>query len=113
MMVAATGEPHQLMSAELLESACARPKNRWAYEGEQDVVRLACTLCFAIAANHPFTQGNKRTAFVAMIGFLGANGYRVSFPDRRKTSQFIIDVIEGRDTQERFEEALRPHVHAI
>jgi death-on-curing protein len=57
----------------LLESALARPLNRAGY-GEADVVELAGLYAVAIAKNHPFIDGNKRTAFAAMVTFLALNG---------------------------------------
>lgn len=60
----------------LLESAMARPENKHAY-GETDLSVLAAAYAFGISRNHPFTDGNKRTAFVAIVMFLGLNG--VSF----------------------------------
>mgnify|MGYP000210917724 FL=1 len=57
----------------LLESALARPQNLFAY-GESDVAALAGAYAFGIAKNHPFIDGNKRTAFVACELFLAANG---------------------------------------
>jgi death-on-curing protein len=57
----------------LLESALARPLNLAGY-GEPDVVELAATYAIAIARNHPFIDGNKRTAYVAMVLFLSLNG---------------------------------------
>jgi len=58
----------------LLESALARPQNQFTY-GETDVAALAGAYAFGIAKNHPFIDGNKRTAFVACELFLAANGY--------------------------------------
>ena len=54
----------------LLESALARPLNKFAY-GETDLAALAAAYAFGIARNHPFVDGNKRAAFGAMIVFLG------------------------------------------
>lgn len=90
LSVASTGEPHQIQSPGLLESACQRPKNRWHYEGLNDVVALGATLLFGIARNHPFLQGNKRTAFAAMIGLLGANGYRFEISDHAPNADYIV-----------------------
>jgi death-on-curing protein len=56
----------------LLESALARPQNKYAY-GETDLAVLAAAYAFGIARNHPFIDGNKRTAFTALIMFLGLN----------------------------------------
>ena len=57
----------------LLESALARPLNRAGY-GEPDIAELAALYALGIARNHPFVDGNKRTAFGAMVTFLSLNG---------------------------------------
>ena len=63
----------------LLESALARPKNHWAYAGsEPSLVILAAALAFGISSNHPFVDGNKRTALVASFTFLDVNGLEVT-----------------------------------
>lgn len=58
----------------LLESARARPVNLAAYENP-DVAALAASYAVALAKNHPFVDGNKRTAFVALELFLALNGF--------------------------------------
>ncbi len=57
----------------LLESALARPLNRAGY-GDPDVAELGAVYAIAIARNHPFLDGNKRTAYVALETFLALNG---------------------------------------
>jgi len=57
----------------LLDSALARPLNRAGY-GNPDVAELAALYALGIARNHPFVDGNKRTAFAAMVLFLSLNG---------------------------------------
>lgn len=57
---------------DLLESALARPENLFAY-GAPDAADLAAAYAFGIARNHPFVDGNKRTAGVAAITFLWLN----------------------------------------
>jgi death-on-curing protein len=59
--------------AGLLASALARPINLAAY-GEADAAALAAAYAFGIARNHPFIDGNKRTAFVCAELFLALNG---------------------------------------
>jgi len=105
-LMAKTGEPHGLLSREGLESACAKPHNHWAY-GESDPAVLACELLFGIARNHPFQQGNKRTAFAAMIGFLRANGYAFTGADGVEWADDMIAVIDGSLSQETFADRLR------
>jgi death on curing protein len=64
----------------LFESALARPENLAAY-GEPDVFELAAAYGYGIARNHPFIDGNKRTAFVACDLFLALNGARLVASD--------------------------------
>src|ERR1700744_6400333 len=56
----------------MLESALDRPKNRWAYE-QAELAELAAAYAFAIARNHPFVDGNKRTLVLALYTLLGVN----------------------------------------
>ncbi|MDE2361862.1 MAG: type II toxin-antitoxin system death-on-curing family toxin [Hyphomicrobiales bacterium] len=65
----------------LLESALARPVNTAAYNPEADVALLAAAYAFGIAKNHPFIDGNKRTAFVAMELFVMDNGFALTASD--------------------------------
>ncbi len=62
----------------MLESALARPVNRWAY-GADDPAVLAAAYAFGIARNHPFVDGNKRTAWVSARLFLALNAHRLTF----------------------------------
>ena len=59
--------------AGLLDSALGRPQHLAAY-GEPDIAALAAAYGWGIARNHPFIDGNKRTAFVAIELFLQLNG---------------------------------------
>ena len=58
-----------------LESALARARQRWVYEPESDLPRLAADYVFGICTNHPFRDGNKRISFLAAVVFLGLNGF--------------------------------------
>ena len=62
----------------MLESALGRPINRWAY-GEDDRCVLAAAYAFGVARNHPFIDGNKRTAWVVARLFLALNGVAIAF----------------------------------
>lgn len=66
--------------AGLFDSALARPVNLAAY-GEPDFADLAASYGFGLAKNHPFVDGNKRTAFVAVELFLALNGYQLQAND--------------------------------
>ena len=64
----------------LLESALARPGNLAAY-GKPDAAELAAAYGYGISRNHPFLDGNKRTAFVAVELFLQLNGFDLEADD--------------------------------
>jgi len=69
-----------IRDASLLESALGRPQNLAAY-GDPDHADLAAGYAYGIARNHPFVDGNKRTAFVAAELFLTLNGFDLTAED--------------------------------
>jgi death on curing protein len=77
----------------LLESALARPLNKFAY-GETDIAVLGAAYAFGIARNHPFGDGNKRAAFASMIVFLGLNGIEFDVPPADATA-IILQLAAG------------------
>jgi death-on-curing protein len=77
----------------LLESALARPLNKFAY-GATDLAALAAAYAFGITRNHPFVDGNKRAAFGSMIVFLGLNGIDLDVPPQDATA-IILGVAAG------------------
>ncbi len=64
-----------------LESALARARQRWTYERESDLARLAAEYAFGICSSHPFRDGNKRISFLAAVIFLGLNGFDFVAPE--------------------------------
>ena len=72
----------------LLESAMARPKDLAAY-GEPDAAQLAAAYAYGIARNHPFIDGNKRTAAVISETFLMLNGHRLQCSDAELVVAFL------------------------
>lgn len=68
-----------IRDAGLLESAMARPRNMWAYtESTPSLARLAAAYAFGISSNHPFVDGNKRTALLVSFVFLDVNGFEIT-----------------------------------
>jgi death-on-curing protein len=59
----------------LLDSALARPRNAYLHEEACDIAALAAAYGYGLAKNHPFADGNKRAAFMAIGVFLDANGW--------------------------------------
>ena len=72
----------------LLEGALARPLNLAAY-GEPDAAALAASYAFGIARNHPFVDGNKRTAAVVSETFLNLNGHELTATDAELVVAFL------------------------
>ena len=79
--LAAHGGRWGVRDENMLESALARPRQRWAYEDGADLADLAAAYGFGLAKNHPFIDGNKRTAFMALFSFLLANGLHLRAPE--------------------------------
>jgi death-on-curing protein len=72
----------------LLESAMARARNKFVH-GDEDLASLAAAYAFGIARNHPFVDGNKRTAFAAILVFLGLNGTEFLVPEAQATAMML------------------------
>jgi death-on-curing protein len=69
-----------LRDAGALESALARPLNRYHY-GNTEFASLAAAYGFGLSRNHAFVDGNKRTALLAIVTFLGLNGVEFDVPE--------------------------------
>jgi death on curing protein len=87
--IAEHGGAAGLRDTGLLESALARPLNRFAYEGLTSTTALAAAYAFGIVRNHPFTDGNKRAGFLAAIVFLELNGYYFHASEEDATLTFL------------------------
>lgn len=74
------GGHHGVRDENLLESALARPRNRWAYGEDVDLADLAAAYAHGLARNHPFLDGNKRTALMVAYTFLAVNGLVLDAP---------------------------------
>lgn len=79
-LLAEHGGVSGLRDENLLESALAAPLNHFKYD-KADVFMLAATYAHALTSDHPFVDGNKRTAFAAAGIFLELNGYRLTAPE--------------------------------
>jgi death-on-curing protein len=74
------GGPPGIRDRGMLESALDRPRNKWAYEGAE-LPDLAAAYAYGIARNHPFVDGNKRAALLALVVFLDLNGIDFNVPE--------------------------------
>jgi death on curing protein len=94
----------------LLESAFARPRNLADY-GDPDAAALAAAYAYGIARNHPFVDGNKRTAAVVSETFLVLNGYDLIATDAELVVAFL-ELAAGNLTEDELADWFRQHVRA-
>jgi death on curing protein len=73
----------------LIDSALGRPQNVAAYNPDADLCDLAAAYAYGIAKNHPFIDGNKRTAYVAMELFLIEHGLMLTADDGDAVVTFL------------------------
>lgn len=95
----------------LVESALARPRNRWAYADadKPDLAGLAAAYGFGLAKNHGFRDGNKRIAFMAMYVFLGLNDQRI-VAEEPAVVELMKDVAAGACSESELANWLRAHM---
>jgi len=89
----------------LLRSALARPENLVAYS-RSDVFELAASYGYGIAKNHPFNDGNKRTAFLATELFLYLNNYSLNADDG-ECVLIMLQLAEGKISEEGFSQWIK------
>ncbi len=106
------GGSHGLRDPSLLESALGRPQNQHAY-GETDIFQLAAGYAEAISRNHPFVDGNKRTAFQTAHQFLKDNGYRLERAKGVEHAEMMERLGQGHVTREDMGKYLAAHSHEI
>jgi death-on-curing protein len=81
-----------------LEAAVARPLNKAAY-GAPDLFELAAAYLYGIVRNHPFSDGNKRTGFLAAFSFLILNGFLIN-ASQADVIAFVLAVAAGEIDEE-------------
>ncbi|VXD16916.1 Death-on-curing family protein [Planktothrix serta PCC 8927] len=94
-----------LRDENLLSASLARPRHLFAY-GQPDLFDLAAAYGYGLAKNHPFIDGNKRTAFMAMYVFLGLNSYLLEVPEI-EVVQMMEQLATDQETQESLAQWLR------
>lgn len=95
LIVEGSGEPHILINAAGLESACARPRNLWVYDDEWRLAYLGAALICSLGRNHPFAQGNKRTALIGAMHFFENNDHTFTYEDVDDFAPLVEDCILG------------------
>lgn len=92
----------------VLESALARPQQKWQYDNRTDLPMLAAAYAFGLVKNHPYRDGNKRIGFLAMVTFLGVNGYGFSATDAEVVTE-ILALADGSVSEEALADWIRQH----
>ena len=100
LLLAEFGGPSGVRDEALLDSALARPQQIFHYE-TPDLFILATAYIYGILKNHPFIDGNKRTAFMIGFVFLARNGKPLNAPEA-ETTQAILDLTTGTLTETEF-----------
>lgn len=94
-----------------LESALARPRQRWHYEATVDIAALAAAYAFGLVKSHPFRDGNKRIGFLAAVTFLGINAFEFDAPEHEVVSEMLM-LADGQLSEERLAEWVRLHIRS-
>ena len=105
------GGPDGIRDLGLLESALARPQNKFAY-GETDLAALAAAYGFGIARNHPFVDGNKRTALASLIVFLNLNKLDLDAPQEAATA-IVVALAAGEIAEDVLAHWIADHIKSL
>lgn len=92
----------------VLESALARPQQKWHYGEGADTLALAAAYAFGLVRNHPYRDGNKRIGFLAMVTFLGINGYTFEATDAEVVTT-VLALAAGEVSEGQLAEWIRGH----
>lgn len=111
MQLAEHGGAAGVRDGGLLASALDIPQNAYHY-GERDIHNLAAAYAFGLAKNHPYVDGNKRTAFLAAVVFLKINGWKMT-ADEVPATQAVLSLASGAFDQEGFAVWLRANTTSI
>ena len=106
------GGLHGVRDGGAIDSALARPRNRWTYGEERELAALAAACAFGLARNHGYADGNKRIAFVAAAVFLELNGWEMEAP-QPEVVRTIVALAAGELGEEDLAGWIRAHVRAV
>ncbi len=110
MVTASTGGSQRVRSLGALESALNSPLA--TFDGTDlypDIVEKVAMLLNSITNNHPFIDGNKRTAFVVTATILEDNGYKTQFTQEEVVS-FMLQIAQGKVNQTEIKQWLDEHI---
>jgi death-on-curing protein len=92
----------------VLESALARPRQKWHHTEKTDMATVAAAYGFGIVKTRPYRDGNKRAGFLAMVTFLGVNGYDPRPTDVEVVTE-VLALADGRISEGELADWIRQH----
>jgi death-on-curing protein len=92
-----------------LEAALVRPQQRWRHEPQSDMAVLAAAYGWGLVTSHPYRDGNKRTAFLAMAIFVGLNGYEIEAAQEEVVTTMLA-AAAGQLTETQLADWVRAHL---
>jgi death on curing protein len=92
----------------VLESALARPAQKWHHTQRADLAMLAAAYAFGLVTDHPYRDGNKRIGFLAMVTFLGINGRDFDATEAEVVAEFVA-LADRRVSEEALAAWIREH----
>lgn len=92
-----------------LESALARPRQKWAYDPASDLALLAAAYACGLVRNHQYRDGNKRIGFLVLATFLGINGHDLDATDEDVVTTMLA-LADGSLTEARLTNWVRDHL---
>ena len=95
-----------------LESALARPRQKWVYGDARDLAILAAAYGFGFARNHPYRDGNKRIAFLAIVTFLGISGHDLDATDADVVTT-MVSLAAGEVSEGQLAQWIREHLQRV
>ena len=105
------GGIYGLRDENALESALARPRQHWHYQADAPLSDLAAAYAYGLASNHPYVDGNKRVALVAMAAFLVRNGYELTATNAEAVSTMLA-LAAGQLTETDLADWIEEHSHS-
>lgn len=94
----------------VLESALARPQQKWNYEQRAYLALLASAYAYGFVRNHPYRDGNKRIGFLVLITFLGINDCDLDATDAEVVDLFVA-LAAGEVSEDQLTGWVRAHTH--
>ena len=96
----------------VLESALARPRQKWAYDPTPDLAVLSAAYGFGLVRNHPYRDGKKRIGFLALATFLGINDYELGTTDEDVVTTMLA-LADGRLTEAQLTSWIRDRLRRV